>query len=177
MRYQHLATTIVVAATAISSPAAAQGAGNQPAPNSGDNASGVEVIVVTAQKRSENLQNVPITVNAYSSKQLTAFNVTTAQDLSTLVSGFNGAGLDNEQSPHIRGVGVTSAQQGEEGSVATYVDGVYIGATGSPGMMNLQDATDVEVLKGPMVWVTSACSLSLVPTPQANAPTAPTVHV
>jgi len=150
MRYQYLAVAIALAATAVSSEAIAQSASNQPASGGGDNASGVETIVVTAQKRSENLQNVPITVSAYSAQQLKQWNVTSVENLSTLVSGFTGAGLEDEQSPHIRGVGMQSSEPGQERAVATYVDGVYIGAD-SPGLMELPDldTRNVEVLKGP----------------------------
>ena len=148
MKYQHLAAAVVAASAVISSAAVAQGAGSQPVSGNETDASGIETVTVTAEKRSEDIQKVPITVNAYSSDELKSFSMTRVQDLTTLVSGFTGSGLEDGQSPHMRGIGVSKAEPGQERSVATYVDGVYIGAV-SPGVMTLQDASDVEVLKGP----------------------------
>jgi outer membrane receptor protein involved in Fe transport len=111
-------------------------------------ATGVADIIVTANKRSENLQNVPIAIAAISGKGLEDAGVKSLQDLTNLVSGYVGPGDIAFQSPHIRGVGSQIASPGFESSVALYVDNVYIGAT-SPALLKLGNVSQVEVLKGP----------------------------
>ncbi len=110
---------------------------------------GVEDIVVTAQKRSENAQNVPIAITALNNDQLRAANITGTADLKATVPALNvttatgGIGL-----PRIRGIGATGQGPGIENPVAVYVDGVYYGA--SFGILqSLYDTEQVAVLKGP----------------------------
>jgi len=105
-------------------------------------------VTVTAERRVENLQDVPITVSAVSKDALAAANITTLQGLSTIVSGYTGPGEIAFTSPHIRGVGSQVGSPGLENSVALYVDGIYIGAT-SPALLKLNDVDEIEVLKGP----------------------------
>ncbi len=113
------------------------------------NIDGVEDIVVTAQKRSQNAQNVPIAITALGSDQLRAANITSTEDLKATVPALNittatgGIGL-----PRIRGIGATGQGPGIENPVAVYVDGVYYGA--SFGILqSLYDTEQVAVLKGP----------------------------
>jgi iron complex outermembrane recepter protein len=108
----------------------------------------LEEIIVTAERRAENLQDVPITVSAVGADALAAANVTSLQGLSTIVSGYTGPGDIAFTSPHIRGVGSQVGSPGLENSVALYVDGIYIGAT-SPALLKLSDVDQIEVLKGP----------------------------
>lgn len=105
-------------------------------------------IIVTANKRAENIQDVPIAISAVGAKALENSNVKSLQDLTTVVSGYVGPGDLAFQSPHIRGVGSQISSPGNENSVALYVDGVYIGAT-SPALLRLSSVERVEVLKGP----------------------------
>jgi iron complex outermembrane receptor protein len=105
-------------------------------------------IIVTANKRAENIQDVPITITAVSGEALKSAGVKSLQDLTTLVSGYVGPGDIAFQSPHLRGVGSQISSPGLENSVALYVDGVYIGAT-SPALLKLNNVAQVEVLKGP----------------------------
>ena len=105
-------------------------------------------IIVTANKRSENLQDVPIAITAVNGEALKDANVRSLQDLTTLVSGYVGPGDIAFQSPHIRGVGSQITSPGNENSVALYVDGIYIGAT-SPALLKLSNVAQLEVLKGP----------------------------
>jgi iron complex outermembrane recepter protein len=108
----------------------------------------LEEVIVTAQRRAENLQDVPITVSAVSQDALATANVTTLEGLSTIVSGYTGPGDIAFTSPHIRGVGSQVGSPGLENSVALYVDDIYIGAT-SPALLKLSDVDQIEVLKGP----------------------------
>lgn len=110
--------------------------------------SGIREIIVTAQRRSENIQRVPISISAFAGDQLEKSNVKSMQDLTSLVSGYSGPGDVAFSSPHLRGVGSQISSPGLESSVATYVDGVYIGAV-SPALLKLSDVAQIEVLKGP----------------------------
>jgi iron complex outermembrane receptor protein len=105
-------------------------------------------IVVTAQRRSENLQNVPITVTAVSGDQLIASGVQNTQDLSAVVPGLTFPVSQGTALPHLRGVGNSAVEAGVENSVALYVDGVYY-ATAAGSVLSLNNVAEVEVLKGP----------------------------
>ncbi len=137
-------------------PAHAQRAPNTPIspppadapPATGENG-GLQEIVVTAQKRSENLQNVPIAITALSSQQLAVAQISNTSDLKAVTPGlgFNTA-LGGFGQPRIRGIGTTTTGPGIENPVATYVDGVYIGSAAGT-LFSLNDVDQVAVLKGP----------------------------
>lgn len=110
--------------------------------------SGIADIVVTAQRRSESIQNVPIAITAVSGEQLAQSGIRNLQELTTLVAGYTGPGDIAFSSPHLRGIGSQIASPGLENSVALYVDGVYIGAP-SPALLRLTNVEQIEVLKGP----------------------------
>jgi outer membrane receptor protein involved in Fe transport len=108
----------------------------------------LQEVVVTAQKRAENLQSVPIAVTAISSDELRAAGVTSTMQLATLSPGLNLGMTGDNFLPHLRGVGSTAAAPGNENSVALYVDGVYY-ASQIWGIASLGDTADISVLKGP----------------------------
>jgi iron complex outermembrane receptor protein len=105
-------------------------------------------VLVTAQRRTESAQKVPITINAFDADTLTQGHVTGVNDLVQLVPGFRGSGDNGASSPHIRGVGSVAASGGNDSAVSYYVDGVYIPTTIQvPTSIFAVDR--VEVLKGP----------------------------
>ncbi|GGC12929.1 TonB-dependent receptor [Novosphingobium endophyticum] len=110
---------------------------------------GLAEIVVTAQRRSENLQNVPVAVTALSADTLKATGATSVEDLNGLTPGLNITTTGGVYVlPRIRGVGTTAGGAGIENPVAVYVDGVYYAsATGS--LLSLNNVAQVAVLKGP----------------------------
>ncbi len=106
-------------------------------------------IVVTAQKRSENAQRVPIAITALSAAKLAAAGISDTSDLKDLTPGLNyNTALGGFGQPRIRGVGTTATGPGIENPVATYVDGVYIGSAAG-ALFSLNDVEQVAVLKGP----------------------------
>jgi iron complex outermembrane recepter protein len=108
----------------------------------------LQEVVVTAQKRSENLQKVPISVAAISGDQLGASGIVDSSQLSAVVPGLS-LGLTTQNfEPHLRGIGTTSNGPGIENPVALYVDGVYY-ASQLMGLTDLTDVAQVSVLKGP----------------------------
>src|SRR5882757_6540524 len=120
--------------------------GSQTLPSQSDTS--IEEIVVTAQRRRENLQDVPITVQAFSAQALESSGVTNATDLARVVPGMTMPTSAGYTLPHLRGVGITAIGPGIENSVALYVDGVYRGSSSSDAIA-LNNIAGVEVEKGP----------------------------
>ena len=103
-------------------------------------------IVVIAQKRSENLQSVPIAITAVSGSQLAALAASNVTAIADMTPGLQMATAQGSLAPHIRGVG--SEIPNVENSVALYLDGVYI-ASPSAALLSLNNIQQVETLKGP----------------------------
>src|SRR5882672_10939800 len=108
----------------------------------------LQEIVVTAQRRAENTQYVPLTVSAISANALSSVNATTLQDVALLVSGFQGPGTSDRTEPHLRGIGTQYSSPGNESAVAFYIDDIYITDLNN-ALLQLNDVDKVEVLKGP----------------------------
>ncbi|MBV9509241.1 MAG: TonB-dependent receptor, partial [Caulobacteraceae bacterium] len=111
----------------------------------------VETIVVTAQKRSQNVQDVPGAISAIGGRQLREQGVQTLRDLSNQVPGVDFGQTSGGTMVTIRGVGVDVDVGIAEPSVAQYVDGVYLPRTTLDPMtlVNPLDLERVEVLRGP----------------------------
>ncbi|WP_395670783.1 TonB-dependent receptor [Phenylobacterium sp.] len=129
-----------VCAAALAGPAAAQ------AP-AGDL---VRELVVTAQKRAQNLQDVPVVVAVLPARRLQDAGVRDIKDLQILAPGFNATSTASnaQTSFRIRGVGTVGDNPGMESSVGTVVDGV-LRARSSVGHGDLGELERVEILKGP----------------------------
>ena len=108
----------------------------------------LEEIVVTAKKRAQNLQEVPIAITALSSETLNNAGIKTTQDLTVAVPGLNVSRQLNTVAPILRGVGNYNVSAGFEGAVAVYVDEVYI-PSAHASMFSLANIDRVEVLRGP----------------------------
>lgn len=117
---------------------------DQPA---GEASGSLQEIVITAQRRSENLQTVPIAVTALQGGDLAGKAVTSIADLenATPSLSISNSGLTN--SVNIRGVGLASGNPNVGNGVATYVDGLF-----QPPIVSTNqfyDIADIEVLRGP----------------------------
>jgi iron complex outermembrane receptor protein len=108
----------------------------------------LQEVVVTAQRRQENLQNVPMAVSSLNADTLTEKGIVNYQDLTTAVPGLLYSRSTNFNQPTIRGVGTRSANSGDEPNIATYIDGVYQPDSIS-SLQELSSIERVEVLKGP----------------------------
>lgn len=113
-----------------------------------DQSDRLEDIVVTAQRRSENLQNVPIAITAVTTQQLTQSNVSGVLDLKIAVPALNSTSTAGYLTSSLRGVGSNAFAQGVESPIALYVDGVYY-ASGQASALTLNNIAQIEVLKGP----------------------------
>lgn len=105
-------------------------------------------IVVTAQRRSENLQDVPITIQAFNAAMLEKAGIGQADDLPLIIPGMTFGRSAGATVPFIRGIGSVDATAGQESPVTTYVDGVYMQSLYSNNLA-LKNIERIEVLKGP----------------------------
>jgi iron complex outermembrane receptor protein len=109
---------------------------------------GLETITVTAQRREEDSQTVPIAISTISGEDLELRGADSLQSLSATVPGFSTAG-SLWVGTYVRGVGSTSASANNEPSVATYVDGVYNPSSYALTGFAFNNIERLEVLKGP----------------------------
>ncbi|QTC87192.1 TonB-dependent receptor [Brevundimonas pondensis] len=110
----------------------------------------VDDIIVTAQKREQNLQDVPIVVTTLSQEALNGAGVRDIKDLQILTPGMTVTSTQSEASTtaRIRGVGTVGDNPGLESSVGVVIDGVYRSRNGV-GFGDLGELSRIEVLKGP----------------------------
>ncbi len=85
-------------------------------------------IVVTANRREENLQKVPIAISDFSGKSLAQSGITNITEIGTLVPGVVLSTVVGYAQPYVRGVGTSATEPGFENPIATYIDGVYYAA-------------------------------------------------
>jgi len=108
----------------------------------------IEEIVVTAQKREENLQDVPISVQAFSGDLLDAKGIDEPKGLQLSTPGLQYNVFAGYSQIYIRGTGTDAFVPSADASVATYIDGLYF-----PSAFSLASALGVveriEILKGP----------------------------
>jgi outer membrane receptor protein involved in Fe transport len=112
--------------------------------------SALDDIIITAQKREQNLQDVPIVVTAVSDQLLQDTGVRDIKDLAILVPGLIVTSSISEGSTtaRIRGIGTQGDNPGLESSVGVVIDGVYRPRNGV-GFGDLGEVERIEVLKGP----------------------------
>lgn len=135
----YLAATAMAGGWFIGAPAYAQA-----------NEAQLEELVVTAQKRAENVQDVPLSITAISGRDMEAARIDNFRELSAIVPSLRMEGTNNTRNTTVslRGIGNSGANPGIEYSVGVFLDGVYL-----PGLSVLQgdlvDIQAVEVLRGP----------------------------
>ena len=123
------------------------------AADAGDTASptAVETLVVTAQKRSQNIQEVPISIQAFSGKDLQTLGIKSSVDLGAVTPNVDialVAGPGNQPIITIRGIGLNDYDTNNAGPNGIYVDEVYQSSPASQSFSTF-DLDRVEVLKGP----------------------------
>lgn len=105
-------------------------------------------IVVTAQRRAENLQRIPLAISAFSGDELAKRGIQRPEDLAGSIPNLKvGSGL-GVNSVFLRGVGSAGLAGGNEGSIAYHVDGVYVQSPRAQ-VAGLFDVERVEVVRGP----------------------------
>ncbi len=137
----HLAAAVplVLAAAAVTAPVWA------------DDESTLQEVVVTAQKREENLRDVPIAISAFGSDQIEQRHLETAYDLSSIVPNLQVSHTPNNvlySQISMRGSNSINPAIYNDTTVGIYVDGVYM-AKSAGSLIDLLDLQRIEVLRGP----------------------------
>ncbi|GAB5349897.1 TonB-dependent receptor [Alteriqipengyuania sp. 357] len=129
---------------------AGDAASGEPEAARGGDEGGLNVIVVTAQRREQDIQDVPISVTAIGGDELTEVGIRDPRDLTILVPGLSvQAGTSSTTtSLFLRGVGIGDFNSNTTGAVGVYVDDVFLGANAGK-LFNVFDSEGIEVLKGP----------------------------
>lgn len=146
----HVSTIAIVAAAGWTTPALAQ----DQAPQAEDAQGGIPEIVVTAQKRAENVQDVPIAISAFTAAALEERAVGDVANLSgitpnvTLDASTPFSGSSAVLGASIRGIGSADFAFNIDPAVGVYLDGVYLGRSIGANQ-DLLDVDRIEVLKGP----------------------------
>ena len=110
----------------------------------------LEEIIVTATKRSESLQDVPVAVNAFTADTIQEAGINNTDDLATMTPSLHSLSVSSpfQTKLQIRGIGTAQSDPALEPSVGVFVDGVFLGRSGL-GMSDLSDIERIEVLQGP----------------------------
>lgn len=109
----------------------------------------LEEITVTAQRKAQNLQSVPIAVSAFGEEAMERGNMLDIEDVSAMTPGFSLSTYNPvTPQPYIRGVGTNSSSVGDDASVGVFIDEVYAGRAGGY-RADMFDVQRVEVLRGP----------------------------
>lgn len=127
-------------------PATAQTASSQADVDAVEGASGLSDIIVTAQKRAQNLQDVPVSVASATGDQLSTVGVADTTQLNVAIPAVNIRVTNSSFSPSIRGIGTAAINV--ENPVALYIDGVYYPSQ-REGLRDFNDVEQISVLKGP----------------------------
>lgn len=109
----------------------------------------LEIIEVTAQKRVENIQDVPISITAFNIERMEKLGLRRLDEVSEFIPNFTMTkGNDFSSLINIRGVGAASQNIGFDARVGLYLDGVYLGQSPAHNQ-ELLDLAHIEVLRGP----------------------------
>jgi len=111
-------------------------------------AQGLEEVIVTAQKREEGLQDVPIAVEAFSAQQIDNLSADDIADLGVFTPNVTISRAANQPDYSIRGIGTSDFGIGADPAVGVYQDGVYIGRSGG-SKVAFNDIARIEILNGP----------------------------
>ena len=109
----------------------------------------LEEVIVTAQKRAQSLQDVPVSVSAIGGDMVSPGGITGVGDIALTTPNFSITQFNiGEPQYTIRGIGNSADSAGSDPAVATFVDEVYYGRSGG-GSGDLFDLDRVEILRGP----------------------------
>ena len=111
----------------------------------------IEEVIVTAEKREQSLQDVPISISAFNKTELDKRGIDEVEDIAANVPNLVINSFNNDASTvrlFIRGIGQNDVQLTQDPSVAMYVDGIYVGTSIGSGL-EMADLERIEVLRGP----------------------------
>lgn len=111
----------------------------------------LEEVIVTAEKRQQSLQDVPISIAVLNADALEKFNIDELEDLSAKVPNVvvnEYFGIATTFRSFIRGVGAVTVEVTQDPAVALYMDGIYVGSSFG-GSFESSDLERIEILRGP----------------------------
>ena len=138
---------VLAAAAACSLPVSGPVVAAEPGAQAGT----IEQVTVTARRREESLQDVPVAISALTSDQLLEQNVRTLEDMTAYAPNIKvnaGRATTSTINAYIRGVGQNDPLWGFEPGVGIYLDDVYI-ARPQGALLDVYDVERIEVLRGP----------------------------
>lgn len=145
-----LRSSILAIGSLLLTPAAHAAEEQAPDQDSAGSQVSIQEIIVTAQRREESLQKVPVSVTAIGSEQLANLRINSVRNLAGLAPSLqlNTQGQQSNPTIILRGVASGTSSNSVDPKVGIYIDGVYIGrAVGS--LLDFSDIQRVEVLRGP----------------------------
>ncbi|MEX0583554.1 MAG: TonB-dependent receptor, partial [Sneathiella sp.] len=109
----------------------------------------LEEVIVTAERRQESLQDVPIAVTAFTNQKIESLKIENFQDLASQITGFSiNSFSKSRNNPALRGGSSSLASAGAENAVGLFIDDVYFGGAGD-FEIDVFDVERIEVLRGP----------------------------
>ena len=124
----------------------AAGSAGTPSADAGQTQDNLNTIIVTAQRREERLQDVPVAISVYGAEQRDELGISTIQDVAKFTPGVSFSEFPNRF--FVRGIGRFTNQLGSDPGVATYVDGFYTSETTAIGSSPIL-VDRIEILRGP----------------------------
>ncbi|WP_417615015.1 TonB-dependent receptor [Parasphingorhabdus sp.] len=107
-----------------------------------------DVIIVTANRRAESIQDAPLSITAFGGDELANRSITSIEQVGAIAPGVQISTYQGDTSIFIRGIGTPTIIAGTDSSTATYIDGVYISRPAAIGPLFF-DIERIEVLRGP----------------------------
>lgn len=117
-----------------------------PAPAAGNEPTLIQEVVVTAEKRAQSVQDIPVAVSAFTDETREVVGINNVQDLTNFTPGMNYTTANDRVT--LRGISRFTNNRSSEGGVAIYVDGVYSSST-TAGNLSTLFVDRTEVLRGP----------------------------
>jgi len=151
MRREPLDRSELLAAAALSAAVALSVFAGAAAAASDESSGALDEVVVTAQRREQNLQDVPLAVSSFSASALDVQQITSTLDIAREVPNFiasNNVGQASANVYFLRGLGQTQSFPTFEPQVGTYVDDIYIGRQNANNLA-LFGLDQLQVLRGP----------------------------
>lgn len=109
----------------------------------------LEEVIVTAERRSESLQQTPMSVTAFTGDMISQGGITSLEDVAVQTPNFKMTSFNiSEPQLYLRGIGTTNDSAGADPAVAVFIDDVYVGRP-SGTSTDLYDLERIEVLRGP----------------------------
>lgn len=149
MQYQvHFLRGLLFATTAFTIPFSAAQAQTAPV---ADEEGGAHEIVVTAQKREQNVKDVPIAVTVIGGSRIEDSQITSFHDIERIAPSFKSLQLGDARAStmNIRGVSSVQGNPGRHSSLGVFIDGVFMARTGMASAQDFLDIERIEVLRGP----------------------------